>query len=341
MAIDSGTMNLTDFALLSVTPKKQAEVAYSMIKAGSVFRDIPLETDPILNMDWIRYVGGLQGPTWAPLNTDPTSVKAVPTPYNEQAYAFANMINIPILLLKARNRRGNPFNEQTDNFLKALSYDLNYKFFENHHGTGGDPNSFVGIRERLRDTAKFGTNSECKVNAGVSYADADLSTAANTNKLLRKIQEVLDAMGENEGDGIIIYGNEDILRRLENGVRTLGAGGGFDMTQDAFGRKVRKYRNATIRSAGRQNPTAAGVQSQVLVSTEDANGALGGTTYTSLFFVKAGKESFHGWQFMALEPTDPFKTDDGVTMRVVLHNAYGLVQHDTRALGQLYGIATA
>lgn len=340
MAIDADALNLSDFYLLSNEPQQTKAAAFSMIEAGSVWKDLPLVTENILTMNGYRFVGGLEGPTWSPLNTDPTNVKALPTPYSEQSYAFANKVDIPVLLLKSKNARTNLMDEQIDAFIKAMSYDMNDKFFNNHHGAGGNQHCFVGVKRRLAEPDKYGTNSECLFTAaGGSGVDLSGSITANiANNAIEAIQELLDRMGVPEGDNVVLFGNDKLMRKLETVIRTLGAGGGFAMDKDAFGRQFMAYRNAKIRRAGRNNATVAGAQAQILTETETISGSADtGSTYTSLIAVRYGLAHFHGFQFEALKPSDPFKTDDGVTVRSVLHNAYGINQPDTRAIGRVTG----
>jgi hypothetical protein len=318
------------------------EIAFSMIEAGNIFQDIPLITNATLLANGSRVIGGLPAPHWTPINGEPSAVKGKPVSFQEQLWVIRDSIDMDHFIFKDKNQIGNPFDVQVDMYLKGLSYDLNDKFINNEHITG-DKNAFVGIRARLDDPEQFGTNPACKIDAGGTDLSDDGLTGSTANVLIRQLQSLLDEMGSPDGTNVVIYMNDDLLRRVEQGIRELGAGGGFDLTRDNFDRRVLQYKNAKIRNVGRKSPSADGTQStHIITSTEPANGLSDtGGSYTSLYAVKYGKNSFAGWQFEPLKPSGPEKLNNGVTYRIVFDWGVGLWQPNSRAVGRLYGIKVA
>lgn len=341
MAIDSNALSLVEWYQTTNEPLIK-EISYSMIEAGNVFQDIPLINNNTILANGSRVIGDLPAPHWTPINGEPSNVKGKPAPFQEQLWVIRDVIDIDHYIYKDKNQIGNPFDVQVDMYLKGLSYDLNDKFINNNH-ISGDKNAFVGIRARLDDPDQFGTNASCKIDAGgTDLSDGGL-TGTSANLFIRQLQSVLDEMGSPDGSNVVVYMNDDLLRRVEQGIRELGAGGGFDLTRDNFDRRVVQYKNAKIRNVGRKAPSPDGTQSTYIISsteTPDGSADTGGS-YTSLYAVKYGKNSFAGWQFEPLKPSGPEKINNGVTYRLVFDWGVGLWQPNTRSVGRLHGIKVA
>ena len=110
------------------------------------------------------------------------------------------------------------------------------------------------------------------------------------------------------------------------------------MDQDAFDRSIVKYKGAIVRDVGRR----VDQQTRVILPSEDINGNDGGTTYTSMYAVKMGIDSFGGWQWEPLKPR-PLGLDptNGVAYNTVIDWGIGLFQTHTRSVARLYGIKIA
>src|SRR6266700_7959404 len=163
MAIGAGTVTLADYALMSNSPLIQ-RVAFSLIDNGSVLQDIPFITKKSLIVNGTRFEGNLPSVNWAQLNAEGVTTKGTPTAYQEQAYIIRNYIDVDKFLVEEENAIVDPRSVQSEAYLKALTYDLNYKFIKNDHITG-DVNSFVGIRSRIDNGSVFGVRSENKIDA--------------------------------------------------------------------------------------------------------------------------------------------------------------------------------
>lgn len=345
--IDNNAMTLTDYALHSNDPLIQ-EVAMSMIKAGSIFQDLPVITNPSLKVTGGRIVGGLPDVPWSPINGEPTIVKTEPKHYEEAFYFWREGLDFDEYLLQDKNAIDNPINIQSKALIDAKAYQLNDMLINNAHRTlpgrnrTADPNGFVGFRERL-DNPVYGLNiADCnKTAGGLDMSDGSISDN-NANKLIRMMQSVLDAMGANEGEGVVIYMNDDLIARIEFGIRELGAGGGFDITKDAFDRSIMTYRNAKVRRIGRKAPDSSGNQPYIITSTETQDGSKDSTgDCTSMYFAKYGRDSLYGWQFHAPRLDPKFNLDNGVIERVIFKGGYGINTPNTRAIGRLHGIKVA
>jgi hypothetical protein len=349
VAVDSNAITIADYALYSNDPLVR-EISMSMINAGSVFEDVPVITRKTLKAVGSRTIGGLPTVGWKKLNAEPTAVKTTPDPYSETFYFFRDAVQIDEYIQEDENQIDDPVDYNVQAYFTALSYELNDALINNTHVSYATRNRtvnldcFVGLRERL-DNAEYKMQSADTLKTADASA-GDLSdsgiTGAKANVIIRSMQSVMDAMGAEDGDGVVIYMNDDLIARLEYGIRAMGAGGGFDMTRDAFDRKVMTYRNAKIKRIGRSAPTVTGSQSYIITSTESADGmADTGSVYTSMYFVKWGKQTGYGWQFHPPKVTPEYELDSNVIKQVVMKGGYGLMFPNTRAIGRLKGIKVA
>lgn len=331
--ISSAALTLQQYALQSNDPLIQ-KVTFSLLDVHSILNDIPIATKPTLKANGARIVGNLPTVNWRKLNGSAVVSSGTASPFQEQAYVLSQLMDFDRLLLLDENSVGNPADVQMAMQLKAISYDMTDKFFNNNH-TSGNADSIVGIRARLDDTTSWGTNSACKIDAGgVDLSDANL-TATTANKFIKYIDQMLDEMGQPDGNGVVIYMNRDLRRRLAMAVRILGSGGGFETIKDGFERRIMTYRNAQVRSIGLK----ADQTTEIITSTETAAGVNGSSNYTSVYAVNYGEDTFAAWQM------EPFKAvqiglrpDEPTSYRVFLEWAFGLYQQYTRAVGRLYDI---
>jgi hypothetical protein len=336
---DANSYTLADLALNSNDPMIR-KISMSLIMNGNVMQDLPIENYASFKANGLRWQGANALPTvaWRALNQDPATTKGTPTPFEEQAYTLSNNIDIDSKLLRDVNAIQNPFAQQISAYLKAATYDFNDKFINNAPITG-DENAIVGLRTRMDNPTIYGIETEMKIDAAVDLSASPI-TSANANKFLEALQQALDFMGNPEGDGVVFYGNDLVLRKITSAVRILGAGGGFRFDQDAFDRTVTKYRNASFRDLGRK----ADQSTRIIPTTETNTGASGGTQYTSLYGVHfAMEDAFKAWNFDSLEQSviGPFLLQNGVQQRVTIDWTVGLFQENTRAVSRLYDIKVA
>lgn len=313
------------------------DTAWSFIEAGSVFTDIPLEDRMALSRRATKFNNNLATPDYVPLNTGPTIVKSKATPYEEQAFIVRNGIDVDEFIAKDENALPDFLRTQTQAYLKGTAFDLNDKVVNNNHVTG-DVDCFVGLRARLDNPTLYNTLAECKVDAGgVDLSDSG-QTAATTNNLLVYIQKALDSLDARNGNGVIGYGNDDLLRKIEKGIRQLGAGGGWSMDTDAYGNTFAKYRGCRIKPIGRRAPGSDNSQAQVITSTETSAGVDGSSTMTSMYFMKTGEDHLTGWQSGPFKPRPQYTLDEGVISRILFSWMCGLWIPNNRSIARVYDI---
>jgi len=337
MAGDANSITLADYALMSNDPLIQ-RISYSLITNGMVLQDIPMVDKKTLKASGVRIQGNNLGTVgWRQLNSPPATTKGTPTPFEEQAYTMSNNIPMDVKFLEDVNSIQNPFALQLGMYLKGAAYDFNDKFINNNHKTG-DPNSIDGLRERL-DNPAYGNETEMKIDCGgVDLSQAGM-TPTTANNFLEYLDTLLSYMGQEDGNGVCLYMNDLMVRRIPRAVRILGAGAGFETTTDAFDRVVQKYKGAKIVNVGRK----ADQSTRIITNTETAAGLPGAGTFTSVYGVKWGMEdAMRGWEFGSLESSirGPYLLPDGVTQQMTIDWTVGLYQENTRAVGRLFDIKT-
>lgn len=336
MSVDANAYNLVDWYENSNDPLIK-DITISMIEAGSLFQDIPLATSAQAKQMGMRITDSLPSPTYRPLNDPPTAFTAKQAPYEEEAHFIRDSVLVDDFYKREKNTIQDPFSLRIMQYMKGLAFDLNDKLINNDKAAStGDPNCFSGIKKRLADTKRC--NPDCSFQTA-----ADLSgtiTAANANIILEDMDRLLAEVDSVDGSGVTLVTNPIVIRKLATAIRTLGAGAGFDTTVDNFGRRVLKFRNATIRDAGRKAPGSGGTQQTYIVSNleNQAGTANTGGTYSSLYAIKYGMQDFGGWQTSSPSFSPPYRTDDYVIWKSVFDWGVGLWQPSTRALGRINGI---
>lgn len=336
MSISTNAVTLADYAQMSNNPLVQA-VTYSLILYSNVMQDCPMVDKKMLIANGARFEGNLPTVNWSQLNAEGLTTKGTPTPYQEQVYIVRNYIDVDKFLVEEENAIVDPRAIQSDAFLKALTYDMNYKFFKNDHLTG-NINAPVGLRYRIDNGGTFGVRPENKIDAGgVNMAQAGM-TQATANQFLEYLDNLLWCVDSPDGQGVILYMNEVMKRRFAFALRTLGTSGGFSIVQDQFNRTVEMYKGATIRDPGYQSDQAT----RIITTTELANGSADtGSTYTSIYAVNFSTDHFHGWEFEPINVQDLGLIYNGAIYRTLIDWAVGFINDSTRSIGRLYDIKLA
>jgi hypothetical protein len=333
MAIASGTVTLADYAQMSNNPLVQA-VSYSLIDNGSVIQDIPLVSKKSFTMNGARFEGNLPTVNWSQLNAEGVSVKATPTPFQEQVFILRNYIDVDKYIVEEENQISDPRSTQTEAFLKALAYDVNYKFIHNNHVTG-DLNAPVGLAYRIANGSTYGVRPENSIDAGGVDLSQASATAATANAFVEWLDQLLWSVDSPEGNGVTLYMDEVMKRRFAFAVRLMGTSGGFSIMQDQFGRSIQMYKAATVRDIGYK----ADQSTRIITTTETATGlADTGGTYTSIYAVNYSTDHFMGWQFEPPNVLDLGLINNGVIYRTLIDWAVGLINNSTRSIARLYDI---
>lgn len=330
MTVSANALNLAQYANMSNDPLVRA-VVMSLRDSGSVLTDMPITTNPSLKVKGARWEGNLPTVDWVALNTEGSTTSGTPTPFEEQAYILRNYIDVDKALVQDRNQIRDPRAVQLEAYLRAVSYDINFKFINNNH-EAGDIDAPVGIRKRLDVPATYGTRADCKIDGGgVDMTTA--ATAATANSFLELLDQVLWAVDSQEGDGVVIYMNEILKRRMARALRVLG-GAGFSQNVDNYGRTVDRFRNAVIKDVGYKADQAT----RIITATETAAGLDGASTFTSLYAVKYGPGATEAWQMWPLQPTDKGLLENGTIYRIIIDWVVGLLFSSTRSIARAYNI---
>jgi hypothetical protein len=336
MSISTSAVSLADYALMSNSPLVRA-VTYSLILYSNVIQDVPLVEKKSLTVNGARFEGNLPTVNWSQLNAEGVTTKGTPTAYQEQAYIIRNYIDTDKFLVEEENSIVDQRAVQAEAFLKALTYDMNYKFFKNDHGSG-DQNAPVGLRYRIDNGGVFGVRSENKIDGGgVDMSQAGM-TQATANKFLEFLDQLLWSVDSPDGTGVTLYMNEVMKRRLNFALRLMGTSGGLRIDQDQFDRTIEMYKGAVIRDPGYKSDQST----RIITITETATGAADtGSTYTSIYAVNYSTDHFFGWQFEPPNVQDLGLIYNGAIYRTLIDWAIGFVNASTRSIGRLYDIKTA
>jgi len=333
MAISSAALTLAQYAEQSNEPLIK-EVTFSLLENDSPLSDLPLYTRPTQKINGSRFTGNLPSVSWRQLNESTTVTSGTASPYQEQAYILSNAFDMDRFILEDMNAVGNPMAVQVDAWLKAVNYDLTDKFFNNNH-LSGDADAPVGIRERLDSASTWQTNTSCKISAASTDITLAAGTAATMGAFLYYLEQALDELGAPQGDNCVIYMNRTMRRLVGVGIKKMGSGGGWDMTTDAYDRKILTYRNAKVRTIGLK----ADQSTEIITNTEDTSGNNGASTYSSFYVVRYGENGMTGWQFDSLAPVFAgYRSDEPTHYRMAFDWAMGLIQAHTRCIARVYNV---
>lgn len=328
--ISTAPMTLADYSIISHEPLVK-KVIMSLVDNGSVMaRDIPFFNKQALTAQGVRWADGLPTPHWASLNEQPQSVTATPKPYQEQVFILRDNIDTDKLLVQDENQIVDPRGSRIDIYMKAVSFDFNYKFINNNHITG-DSKAPIGLRYRLDNT--LGCRSEQLIDAG----GVDLTLASMTADTANHFVELVDQLVsyvEGPAGYVCLYMNETMKRRFATALRKMGTSGGLDVTKDQFDRSIEVYKDCRLYDIGRKLDQT----SFIIQATETAAGADGSDHYTSIYAVNYGPEHMYGWQFDALQAHDLGLLNDGVNLRTNVDWAGGLMNDNLRSFARLFDI---
>lgn len=337
MAIDfNGALTLADHASLSNDPLVK-EITKSLHTTWNALKDIPLFTSPSLKQVGMRYLNsGIPAPNWSGINAEPVAVKGRPKSYEENMYLVRNKILVDHILLDQPTNIIDPIEAQVQIFLEGFAYDFNDKFINNDPTNQSGANSvdcFPGLATRMNNYADFDIPSEMDVVATGGAEDlVTTSSGGILNSFFMKLQELLDNMNAPDGNGVVLYMNEETKRKMERAIRALGIGAGFDVTQDSFDRPIEKYKAATIRTVGRKSDGVTPIIGSNLNNGVSADAG----KCSHIYAVRYGTGYVQGWQSGPFKPTYlGLSKENGIMHNVVFDWGIGLWVPHTRAIGRL------
>lgn len=347
MPIDGNAMSLAQYAVQSNDPMVQA-ITFSLIDCGTAMTDIPLVNKKSLVSNVVRWEGNLPTVNWGSINTEPAVTIGTPKPYQEQAYILRNAIDVDKYLVEDQNNIADPRATQLAAYLKATAFDFNDTFINNDHVTG-NANKPVGLKSRIANGAQYGVWNQALIDAGGTDISLATMTQATANKFVEQVTQLLWTADSPDGDNIVIYANEVLIRRFATALRLMGTSGGFDITQDQFGRSITKFRNAVVKDIGYKLDQQTRIipgnglsgASAIGELATGANGTGASATFTSMYAVNYGMDHFFGWQFEDIAAHDLGLLNNGVIYRTVIDWAVGLMNANIRSMARLFDIKIA
>ena len=334
--ISANALSMAQYAVMSNDPMVKA-VTFSLLDMGNVMADIPMVERKSLIANGVRWQGNLPTVNWGAINSDPVTTIGTPTPYQEQAYILRNTIDVDKVYVEDENAISDPRAAQLAAYLKSATYDMNYKFIKNDHITG-DSAAFVGLRYRLDNPSTFGTWSDAKIDAGGVDLSTSGLTASTANAFLEYLDQLIWSVDSPNGEGVILYMNEVMARRINRALRIMGTSGGLEITKDQFDRTITKYKGAVIQDIGYKADQAT----RIITTTETANGSADtGGTFTSIYAVNISDDHLFGWQYEPLSAKDLGLMNNGVIYRTLVDWAGGLMTANIRSIGRLYDVKLA
>jgi hypothetical protein len=330
-------MTFAQYAIQSNDPLVQ-EIIFSLLDCGTAMTDIPFVNKKTMVQNGVRWNAQLPTVNWTGLNAVPVNTIGTPTPYQEQAYIIRNNIDVDKYFVEDMNQIGDARGTQLAAYLKAVAYDFNTKFIRNDHVTG-DSNAIVGLTYRINNGSTYGVRSINKIDAGgVDVRLATLTTASTKdtgNQLIEYLDQLLWSVDSPTGEGVTLYMNEVMQRRMATLLRAMGTDGGFAIVKDQFDRTMMSYKAAVIKDIGYESDQVT----RIITNTEAATGVVDGSaTYTSIYAVNYSTGHFFGWQFDTLQAHDLGLLNNGALYRTVIDWAGGLINGSDRSIARLYDI---
>jgi hypothetical protein len=339
MAADSNALTLYDYGMASNEPLVKKFTMGLYDQGTSVLDVLPIVTSKSLKAKGTRFLpGSLPTIGTRKLNDELDTFKSVPKTFEEQAYIIGNRFQIDNKILNEKNAISDPVAAVFQAWQKSFVRTFSDKFINAVPTT--DDEWFSGIRYRVGNAdgrAQYDIPTEMHMAAGGSTIDITMGamTSATAEAFFEQMDKALDYVGSPEGNGVVVFMNDDLFRRIPTAAKRANSGNGLDQTKDNFDRMITTYRNARLI----QLPRKSNDTSQIITSTETTAGVDGASTYTSMYVCRFGADRFTGWQDAPLEVknlgVDPTQ---GTRVNIVVDWMVGLFQTDPRAIARVYGL---
>ena len=347
MAVSANAVSLAQYGLMSNNPLVTG-ITFGLLQNSIVLQDIPIPTKASMIVNGNRWVGSLPGVNWSKLNVDPVVVSGTPSTFQEQVFIPRNAIDVDRWILVDQNQIVDPRQAQLQAYLKSFAYDYNAKFINNsptnaYSLTGNTTDAITGIRHRIDNPMQYGVKmnaggtAEAKIDAGgTTAAIGPTNRSATTGQaFLEKLDQLLWAVDAPDGTNVILYMNDDVIRKFQTVLRLMGSSA-LDITRDNYDRQIMTYKNAVIRDIGYNVDQTT----RIITSTESNTGANSTSTFSSIYAIRADLDHFFAWQMAEMIAQDVgLVGNGGSTYRMVFDWATGLIQIHPRAIGRLYDIS--
>ncbi len=237
---------------------------------------------------------------------------------------LGSLIDIDLRLLRAPNKIDQAA-QQMSMTTRSMGYTLANTIVNG--SLASDPETFDGL---LRQVTELNTrNSRQVINASGLDLTTFATRAANAQALVYYVNQAITRVESYCGKKPkMMLMSENMKSALTD---SLGSGGYFKTTTDAFDREVDTWNGVQIRNAGWTSPTSAG-GTEIITDTFDGDG------YTSIFFVCTGPDYTSLIQQGGLEKTHIGPTENGVWDRWKVEHGVGMRVKDNGSVVRIQGL---
>jgi hypothetical protein len=270
---------------------------------------------------------------WRRIGADHGSYRATnPTPIQEHAFSFGNVIEIDKALIKDKAKKlYDPRTYQTEMVTRAMAREFN------DAALNGSPLLNVDRPTGLKYRIAKDLSSTQLLFGNTSSATLDLSPnsaalAANIAIFFNKLDALIYSCAGHKADYILC--NDTFLQSYWSWARASGL---LKVTTDNLGREFTEYKGATFIDMGFKLDDTTRLMTNVELN--DATADTGGAC-SSIIAIRTGKEYFTGWQEYALEVLNKGYKDsaDGLTDSTIIDWVVGVALSHPRSVARLAGL---
>lgn len=260
----------------------------------------------------------------------------------EQVFSMAGAIDIDKADYKDKALTENPVVTRTRETMKGMAWTFNDTFINGDHATEED--GFEGIKVRIANLPSSQTvyaedsSNDLDIKPGTTVSDA------TWNQWFSAWDSAEYALDGHKADMILTHA--DVVQALRRGKRQLGIyKDGIPVEQPHSDGSQRRRTSAMASTAAVESWNGTPVydvglkadQTNYIIGTE----TIGGVATRPVYFLKIGEPYLLGIQQYAMDTSDPFLLDDGVTYRVVVDWPIGLKNTHKFGMSVLKGSAVA
>ena len=319
----AGEFTLVELSKIETDPGRKS-VIDTLLMEASLLEIVPWETIGALSTNVVR-MGTLPSVGFRKVNEGFTVGTAALEQKVENISIMGGFFDVDKVIVRARNTSINPRALNQIMMTKAMAYKYNDKFINGNPET--DPEEFKGLEQRIDDVVAEGyTGQEIDV-AGGSVTEGILNSSAISLNFLNKLDQAMyQIKGHNPPfalmNGTMLLAVRALLRKEDL----------LDKTKDQFDRLVDMYGQTRLVDIG----CKADQTTEILPLTETKGG---GTTETSIYFVKFGIGEFMwGIQEYPLEVEDKGLLEGSPIYRTEVDWPVGHAVVDPYSISRLYGI---
>lgn len=322
---------LTDYAKTASESKDSLKLGFiQAFRADPMFDGLPWTDTGDLKATWMQ-AQSMPQPGFRKIGESYSSSKSDVKPMEDRIFPLGQNIDVDKALVKLKNQ---PVDRRT--FEREMAINAMKRTFR-YYLINGDPtvdeDGFTGLWYRLKNKLP----SSQSIDADGLDLTGDLSVAATRVAAINLLENVIDQCNEGDCDAILM--DRVTLIKFESVFRFSGL---LSTTVDHLGQRFKKYGDngpLLIPMGYHRDETVDTEGTKVIGHAEAADGsALSGSTYTSIYAVKFGKDQLGGIQEYPMDVQDLGIINDGVTYRDVVDWPVGITVVRPRAVARVFGI---